>query len=306
MRRRMFKRFRQISKAESSLIIFWRRFKKDKAGLVGLFIIGVIAFMAFFAPFLAPYDPNAIFYYTLRGSPSNEHPLGLDHWGHDVLSRIIWGSRTALIVAWVSVGIMLVIGILIGTVSGYYKGRRGTVFSTLIDAFLVLPFLLFIIITVKTLDVMLPGTVFAISGYREIVIIIMLGLFGWASMARIIRAQFIKLREAQFVEAARCLGASERRIIFRHILPNALPSIIVVATLNMALAILWESGISFLGFGDPSIPSWGFMLSLSLTDLPNAWWEALYPGLMIFLSVLGFNLLGDGLSEALNPRLREG
>jgi ABC-type dipeptide/oligopeptide/nickel transport system permease subunit len=174
------------------------------------------------------------------------------------------------------------------------------------DAFLVTPNFLIIMIFIKVMNIVIPRS--PLSGIPGIVLLIIsfsLGVLNWPAISRVVRGEFMRIRELEFIEAARCLGQSERTIIFRHVFPNALPPVIVVLSMNMAGAILTESALSFLGMGDPSVVSWGWMLSLSQYSMPGGWWEALFPGLSIFFIVLGFNLLGDGLNEAMNPRLRD-
>jgi ABC-type dipeptide/oligopeptide/nickel transport system permease subunit len=240
----------------------------------------------------------------MYGYPSLQHPFGLDTWGHDILSRVIYGARTVLFICLTAVAIELIIGVTIGATGGHQGGKIGDLTSSLIDIFLIFPSFLFIMVIIKAFDIFVIGTPWESFPYRIFIIVFMIGFFGWPPLARITRAEFLKFKNYMFVEAAKSLGASDLRVIFKHIIPNALPPIIVVATLSMASAIEWEAGLAFLGFGDANVPDWGFMLQLAKADLSVAWWEAVYPGIAIFLAILAFNLLGDGLNEALNPRLR--
>jgi ABC-type dipeptide/oligopeptide/nickel transport system permease subunit len=265
-------------------------------------------FIAVFAPFLSPYDPDEMFHYKMWGFPNNEHVFGLDQLGRDVLSRLIWGTQLTLFVAFTAVGIQMVIGMFVGGMAGYFTGKKAEIVNAVINIFLAIPFLLFAIVIIKALTwarADSPLVMFKIPGYRTLIVVFALGFMGWGSVARIVRSEFQKFREAPFVEAAKCLGASTRRVIFRHILPNVLPAILVIASLNVAWAIMWQAGLAYIGFGDPTISSWGFMLSMGQEELPVAWWQVVYPGFAIFLLVLGFNLLGDGINEALSPLLRE-
>jgi len=284
--------------------VAWLRFKRSKAGILGAAIVGGFFITAAFAPFIAPYDPSEVYYVDHQPSPS--HPWGLDIVGRDILSRMVFGARTALYVGIGSVFIMGVIGISVGSISGYRGGRADEILMRFTDAFIVLPFLLVVMYVVKIFNIELPRS--ALAGLPAVtltMITILLGLFGWPPIARVVRGEFLKFKESEFVEAARCLGRSDRGIIFRHILPNAMPPAIVALTANVGFSILWEAGLSFLGLGDTTVCSWGYTLYLSQMAMPANWWEQIYAGLMIFLAVLGFNVLGDGLNDALNPRLRE-
>ena len=218
---------------------------------------------------------------------------------------MLYGARTALYVGLGSALIMAMLGISVGSISGYRGGRTDEILMRSTDAFLVLPFLLVVMFVIKILNIELPRSPFAgLPGLTLTMITILLGLFGWAPIARLVRGEFLKFKESEFVEAARCLGKSDRGIMIQHILPNAMPPVIVALTASVGYSILWESSLSFLGLGDPTVTSWGYTLYLSQVAMPYNWWEQLYAGLMIFLAVLGFNILGDGLNDALNPRLR--
>ncbi|MFW9985099.1 MAG: ABC transporter permease [Candidatus Odinarchaeota archaeon] len=289
--------------------LVWRRFKKNKTALFGAGILLVIVFMGVSAPFLTfmgvlP-DPNSTIFLIdppelgggSRALPSIFHPLGTDKLGRDVLSRIFWGAQTALIVGIVAMLISTIIALAVGGLSGYFGGRVDASLMMVTDVFLVMPVFLIMLLMIKIL------TIFVVAGFGLWIVITVLGIFGWPQMARMIRAEFFKLKNLDYVEAARELGASNQRIMFRHILPNALGPIIVVFTLGIAYNILAEAGLSFLGFGDASIPSWGWMINMALEIVSVQPWLVLYPAFMIFFTVLAFNLMGDGLADALDPRL---
>ena len=280
------------------------RFMRSKPGMLGAAIVVGFVIIAFLAPFLAPYDPSSVFYLP-QHRPQQGHPWGLDIVGRDLLSRMIWGSRTALYVGMGSALIMGLLGICIGAISGYRGGRTDEILMRFTDVFLVIPFLLVVMFAIKLVNIELPNSIFAaVQGFTLTVITLLLGLFGWPAIARLVRGEFLKFKEFEFVEAARCLGKSDRGIIFRHILPNAIPPVVVALTAAIGNSILFESALSFLGLGDSTVVSWGYQLYLAQQMMPANWWEQMFPGLMIFLAVLGFNILGDGLNDALNPRLR--
>ena len=290
------------SKPISQWGIAWRRFKKNKAALVGLFIEGIIFFMAIFGPFIAPFPPNdisAFFEGRTREAPSWGNLMGTDYTGHDVFSQVIYGASAALQVGVESSLISMAIAILVGSIAGYYGGMIDTILMRFSEIFLVMPSFLFLIVFLKV------ALTVRVAGFGLGIVILVLGIIGWAGDSRAIRAEFMRLKEFEFVTAARCLGASNRRIISNHILPNVLHLIIVLMTASIATNIIIEAGLSFLGFSDPNIITWGRMISLSMEAIRGAWWQGVFPGLAIVLTVLGFNLLGDGLRDALDPRLRE-
>lgn len=273
--------------------VLWKHFKRNRLALGGLAVIVLIFLVAGTAPWIAPHDPGKTDVSLKLKPPSPEHPLGTDQLGRDVLSRMLYGSRISLSVGFVAVAISLLIGILVGAVAGYYGKWVDTLLMRFVDIMLCFPTFFLIL------------TVVALLGPSIFNIMFVIGITSWMGTSRFVRAEFLSLRERDFVQAARALGVKDRRIIFRHILPNGLAPVFVTATLDVATAILVEAGLSFLGFGvQPPAPSWGNILTEGRTYIFDAWWLTLFPGLAILLTVLSFNLLGEGLRDALDPRLR--
>lgn len=271
----------------------WRRFRGYRPGLAGLVIVGLLIVIAIFAAPLAPYEPNGI-QTRLRGdAPSREHLLGNDDRGRDVLSRLIYGTRIALIVGLGATAIAVTIGVSIGATAGYFGGKVDFALSRIIDTLMAFPTLALLI------------TLAAVLGPSLVNVIIAIGTTIWASYARIVRADVLSLRERDYVLAARASGAGSTRIIVRHMLPNVLGPVIVLATLGIGSIIILESALSFLGLGiQPPNPSWGGMLSDGRAHIRNYPHIAIAPGVAIGITVLAFNLLGDGLRDALDPRQR--
>ena len=264
--------------------------KKNKLALFGLIILVLFCVLAALAPVIAPYDPGEIMESEIQG-PSLKHLFGTDDLGRDVLSRVIYGGRISLSVAAVAVLVALSIGIMIGAISGYYGGLIDEIIMRFTDIMLSFP-TIFLILVIQS--VLTPNI------YNVMIVI---GATSWMGIARLVRGEFLTLTEREFVEAARAIGCSNLRIIFRHILPNSMAPIIVAATLGMAGAILTESALSFLGLGvQPPTPSWGNMLMDSQTYLLDAPWMAIIPGLFIVLAVLSLYFVGEALREALNPK----
>jgi len=256
----------------------------------GAMIVFVMFVLAVLAPWLAV-DPAAIDISQRLLAPSFEHLLGTDDLGRDVLARIMYGARISLLVGFVSVGIASLIGISLGALAGYYRGWVDGVIMRFVDIMLCFPSFFLILAVIAFLEPSIWN------------IMIIIGITGWMGVARLVRAEFLSLRERDFVLAARALGASDLRIILRHILPNALSPVLVSATLGVAGAILTESALSFLGIGvQPPTPSWGNMLINGKQTLGEAWWLSVFPGLAILVTVLGYNLLGEGIRDALDPR----
>jgi len=272
---------------------FWRHFKKNRLGVGGLVIIVIVFLIAILVPFLSPYDPGKTDVSLKLKSPSFLHYLGTDQLGRDVFSRMLYGSRISLSVGFVAVGISILIGILVGAMAGYKGGWVDSLLMRFVDIMLSFPSFFLIL------------TVVAILRPNIYNVMIVIGITSWEGTARFVRAEFLSLRERDYVQAARALGVKDRRIIFRHILPNALAPVFVTASLGVASAILVEAGLSFLGFGvQPPAPSWGNILTEGRTYIFDAWWLTVFPGLAILITVLSFNLFGEGLRDAIDPRLR--
>jgi len=242
---------------------------------------------------LSPHDPGEINLQNVLAPPSADNPLGTDELGRDVLSRMIWGSRISLKVGFVSTGIAILIGIVLGAVAGYYGRWVDSLIMRTVDIMLCFPTFFLILAVIAFLEPSIWN------------IMAIIGLTGWMGITRLVRADFISLKEREFVQAARAIGAGDMRIIFIHILPNAMASILVAATFGVAGAILTESALSFLGIGvQPPTPSWGNILTAGKDNIDIAWWLSFFPGLAILLTVLGYNLLGEGIRDSLDPRLR--
>ena len=267
--------------------------RRNWLAVVGGLLVAGVFFIAIFAPWIAPYNPSDIDIKNILIGPNFKHLLGTDDLGRDVLSRMIWGSRVSLEVGFVAIGIATIIGIIIGAAAGYYGGMIDSFFMRFVDIMLSVPTIFLILAVIAILE---PSIVN---------IMIVIGLTSWMEPARLVRAEFISLKERDFVIAARALGASDNRIIFRHILPNGLSPILVSATMGIGGAVLVESGLSFLGLGvQPPTPSWGSLLSSGKDNIEIAWWLSAFPGLAILITVLGYNLLGEGIRDALDPRQR--
>lgn len=249
-------------------------------------------FIAVFAPLVSPFDPNDIDRKHILEPPSIRHPLGTDDMGRDVLSRMIYGSRISLAVGFVAVGIATLIGMLFGALSGYYSGWIDSIIMRFVDIMLSIPTFFLIL------------AVIAFIGPSIWNIMIIIGLTSWMGVARLVRAEFLSLKEREFVLAARALGASNMRIIFNHIMPNSMAPVFVSGVLGVAAAILIESALSFLGIGvQPPTPTWGNILALGKDNIEIAWWLSVFPGIAILFTVLAYNLVGEGLRDALDPRL---
>jgi peptide/nickel transport system permease protein len=273
-----------------------QQFKKNRMATFGLSCMILLYFVALLAPLIAPYDPNAqedvVQSQTL--APSPEHPMGTDKLGRDVFSRVIYGSRISLSIGFIAVGISVTLGSLVGAVAGYLGGVTDNVLMRFVDMFLSFPRLVLVI------------TVVALFSPSIFLLVAVLGATGWMGTSRIVRGQVLALRDQEFVHAVKALGLKDWRILLHHVLPNTMAPIIVSATLGIGNTILLEAGLSFLGLGvQPPTPSWGSIINdgrgIMLLD---AWWIATFPGLAIVLTVICFNLLGDGLRDALDPRLR--
>lgn len=259
--------------------------------LIGFTIIVGILLLALFAPLIAPYDPDAINVKSILLAPSAQHWMGTDGLGRDVFSRMLYGARISLLVGFVAVGISTIIGIILGALAGFYRGWVDTFIMRLVDVMLSIPTFFLILAVIAFLSPSIWN------------IMIVIGLTSWMGVTRLVRAEFLSLRNREFVLAAQTLGAKDARLIFMHLLPNSLTPIIVSSILGIASAVLLESGLSFLGLGvQAPQASWGNILTDGKEYIQFAWWLSLFPGLAILMTVLGYNLLGDGLRDAYNPR----
>ncbi len=271
----------------------WRRFRRSKLAVFGMAVLIFFVLLSIFAPFLTDYDPNRSNLRNRNLPPSREHLFGTDDMGRDVLARTIYGGRISLTVGLVSVGISLGIGVILGALAGFFGGMVDTVIMRIADVFYSFPFMILAI------------TISAIFGPSIYNTMIILGVLSWPGPARLLRAEFLKLKHTDFSLAAATIGAGPARVMFRHILPNAVSPLLVSATLGVASAILSEAGLSFLGLGvPPPAPSWGNMLNRArpLHILATMPWMWLPPGIAIFVVVLSINFVGDGLRDALDPR----
>jgi peptide/nickel transport system permease protein len=265
--------------------------RRNPLAVIGFIIIAGILLLALIAPLIAPYDPDAINVKAILLSPTSNHLMGTDGLGRDVFSRMLFGARISLMVGFVAVGIATIIGIILGAIAGFYRGWVDTLIMRTVDVMLSIP----------TFFLILAVIAFLTPSIWNIMIVI--GLTSWMGVTRLVRAEFLSLRHREFVLAAQALGAKDLRLIFTHLLPNSLTPIIVSSILGIASAVLVESGLSFLGLGvQAPQASWGNILTDGKEYIQFAWWLSLFPGLAILITVLGYNLLGDGLRDAYNPR----
>jgi peptide/nickel transport system permease protein len=279
--------------ANSLFLDTLRRLSRNRLAVAGGAVILALALVSAFPALFSPVDPSRIDTGNMLAAPSSAHPLGTDELGRDVLSRMVHGAHISLQVGFVSMGIATAIGLCMGLAAGYFGGWTDAVISRFIEIMLCFPTFFLIL------------SVIAFLGPSILNIMAVIGLTGWMGVARLVRAETLSLKERDFVAAARAQGAGSARIIVRHILPNALAPVLVSATLGVAGAILVESGLSFLGIGvQPPTPSWGNILTSGKDNIEFAWWLSVYPGLAILVTVLGYNLLGEGIQEAVDPRLK--
>lgn len=271
---------------------FLRRYKRNKPAVFGLLTVIFYIFLAILAPYLTAYDPMRSGK-SILSPPSLKYLMGTDYIGRDIYSGVLYGARVSLMVGFAVTATSLFIGILIGSVSAYFGGLVDDLLMRVTEVFQVLPSFFLMIILVAFLG----------SNIRNIIIV--LGFLGWPGTARLIRSQVLSIKEREYVEAARAAGSSNLNVLFDEILPNAAPPVTITISMGVGSAILAESGISFIGLGDPMVLSWGRMISMAGGYLRRAWWMGVFPGLAILFLVLGLNLIADGLNDALNPRLRE-
>jgi len=293
--------------------LFWRRFRRDRVALVGLVLIGLMIAAALSAGLFARYvvhhpDVNEFHFdmldeYGLPLGPNKEFWFGADPQGRDLFLQVMYGARTSLIVAFFATGLEVVIGVVLGVIAGYFRGKVDTFISRMMDVVLSLPVLLLALGLVAACGLQPQGCLGGLIKPGLLLVSYVIGLFSWPYLARIVRGQVLSLREKEFVEAARALGASNVRIMFREILPNLIAPIVVYSTLLVPANVLFEAGLSYLGIGVPiTTPSWGRQLSDASSLFQSAWWTMFFPGLFLLITTLAFNLVGDGLRDALDPR----
>lgn len=273
---------------------FWERLFSNKMAVFGATVILILFITAIFAPLIAPYPYDAIDLPQMLKAPNSENILGTDEFERDIFSRIVYGSRISLQVGFIAVGISLVIGTILGALAGYYGGITDYIISGITDIAYSFPISLLAIAFVAALGRSLTNLIFAVA------------LVSWSGYARLVRGQFISLKNREFIEATKILGMSDARIIFKHMLPNSMAPVIVLTTLEIPKAIIVESSLSFLGLGvPPPAPSWGSIMSSGRAYIMEAPWVSIFPGLVMALAVLGFNLFGDALRDTLDPRLKD-
>jgi peptide/nickel transport system permease protein len=273
--------------------VFWPRLARNRFAVAGAVVVLLMLAVALLAPLIVRFGPNEINAWAVLEPPSLKHWFGTDDLGRDVFSRVVFGTRISLLVGFVAAGIAVLIGTILGLVSGFYGGWIDNILMRVVDIMFCFP-TFFLILAVITF--LRPSIWY---------IMIIIGLTGWMGVARLVRAETLSIREMDYIMAARCIGCSDRRIIFRHILPNAVAPALVAASLGIAGAILTESALSFLGIGvQPPTPSWGNILTSGKDYIEFAWWLSLYPGLAILVTVLAYNLLGEGIRDALDPRVK--
>ncbi len=290
--------------------LFWRRFRKDRFALGGAFIVLLMMLLALLAPVIASltHGPNQVYLdrldsFGIPTGPQKDFWFGVDTAGRDLMVRVVYGARTSLFIAFFATGMASLIGVTLGMLAGFYRGKVDTLISRTIDVVLSLPVLLLSLGLVSACGLSPNGCLGGIIKPGLLLVSYVIALFTWPYLARIVRGQVLSLREKEFIESARSLGSTNRRIMFREILPNVAAPIIVYTTLIIPNNILFEAALSFLGIGVPQeTPSWGRQLSDAGTIFTVAWWMMLFPGLFLFLTTLAFNLVGDGLRDALDPR----
>jgi peptide/nickel transport system permease protein len=283
----------QVAPAPPRRRRFARRFTRNPRALAGGVILAAFAIMAVTAPVLAPYSPDVANFDHRLAAPGVAHLLGADHLGRDILSRTVWASRTSLSIGFLSTAIAITVGVVVGATSGYFGGASDVLLMRLTDMVLAFPVFFITVLFLALFGPSIPG------------LILVIGAISWPPTARVVRAEFLRMRTLDFVAAARSLGASEVRVMARHILPNVVAVIVISVTLRVGVSILAEAGLSFLGLGvQPPTPSWGNLVADGREYLRSAWWVSLFPGAFVFLSVMAFNLLGDGLRDAFDPKMK--
>lgn len=275
------------------LKIIFRQYIKNKLAVAGAIVIILLSFAAIFSPLLTRYDPDAINLNEIYQAPSWQHPFGTDMNGRDVFARVLYGARISMSVGFISSGLAGLIGVIVGALAGFFGGKVDNFLMRIVDLILCIPSFFLLLMVIAMLE---PNI------YNVMIVI---AITSWPGLARLVRAEVLSVRERDYVQAAIALGIGRWRIIWRHIIPNVMAPVFVAVTLGVAAAILVESGLSFLGLGvQPPTPSWGNILAQGRSVMQFAWWMTLFPGLAIFVTVLGYNLVGEGLRDALDPRLR--
>lgn len=270
----------------------WQKLKNNKLAISGLMIIAILAAIAIFAPTIASYEPTRQNIMERLQKPSPQHFLGTDELGRDVFSRILYGTRISLSVGFIAVGISVIIGVFLGALAGFYGRWIDSLIMRFVDIMFCFPSFFLILMII------------AVLGPNIYNVMLIIGITSWPGIARLVRSEILSIKEREYVYAAKAIGASDLRIIFKHILPNALAPVLVTATLGIADAILVESGLSFLGLGvQPPMPSWGNILTSGKDYIESAWWLTLFPGLAILITILSYNLVGEGLREVIDPKL---
>lgn len=268
-----------------------QRLVKNRLSLAGVFIVALIVVAAALAPYIAPYDPIAQDYDALLLPPSPQHPMGTDDLGRDIFSRVVYGTRYALLIGVAVVALELVLGAFLGFIAGYFGKFLGSFIMRVVDMVLSIPTLV--------LALAIAGAL----GGGLLVLIIAISVAGWGEFARLVRGQVLYVKEFTYIEAARAIGARDWHIMFKHLVPNCLGPVIVYSTLYMPAAILWSAALSFLGLGaQPPTPEWGAIISDGRSFIASAWWISTFPGIAIMITTLGFNFVGDGLRDALDPK----
>jgi peptide/nickel transport system permease protein len=283
----------EIVEIEHPFLEIVRMYVKNKAAVIGFCMLTFIVILSIVGPFLYPTDPYGIVYRPMAPPGEEGYWLGTDYLGRDITAGIVHGAKATLMVGAAAALCTVFIGVLIGAFAGFYGRGVDNLLMRITEFFQVLPPLLLSMVLVMLFSPTLP------------VIALAIGVVSWPGVARLARGEFLKIRQQEYVMAARAIAAKNRRLIWRVIMPNALPPLIVTATLNVGVAILFEAGLSFLGLGDPNIMSWGLMIGASRDYIFESWWAVTFPGVAIFLTVLSVSLIGDGLTYALNPKLRE-
>lgn len=294
------KLLKSLQRIQSNVLEFYRVYRKNGLAVLGAVLVFGVILMAVFAPYLSPHDPEKPNFRAVRKPPawmeggSWDYPLGTDHLGRDIFTRIMYGARVSLLVGFVVVSVSTVIGVVLGLISGYFGGKVDAIIQRVIDTLLAFPYLILATALVAVMGPGLQNMLLALA-YKE-----------WIYPCRVVRSEVLVAKEREYVEAAEAVGASRLHIIFREILPNVISSVIVISTLRVAWVILMEASLSFLGLGvEPPTPAWGTMISEGRRFINSEWWISTFPGIAILLTVLGINLVGEGLRDALDPRLRE-